>query len=152
MLRGERRYVCSVICICLSPLAVIVAQSQQSIAEGTPDHRLFPCMEDGLKSSDTGCQLLAKINVSQFPDGPLFWGLNRFSTRQIPEAATVQNSLVVEAEGQCWLFSFGPKSAAPKQAELVASVRPLRLTSTTLPQSTLYEILRYLPLPPPVPY
>lgn len=152
MLRGERRYVCSVICICLSPLAVIVAQSQQSTAEGTHDHRLFPCMEDGLKSSDTGCQLLAKMNVSQFPDGPLFWCLNRFPTRQVAEAAKVQNSLVVEAEGQCWLFSFGPKSAAPNQGELVASVGPLQLTSNRLPKANLYEIVAYLAVMPPGTY
>ena len=152
MLRGERAYVCSVICICLYSPAAIVAQSQQSTAEGTHDHRLFPCMEDGLKSSDTGCQLLAKMKVSQFPDGPLFWCLNRFQTRQVAEAAKAQNSLVVEAEGQCWLFSFGPKSAASKQGEPVASVGPLELTSTRLPKANLYEIVAYLAVMPPGTY
>jgi len=152
MLRDEPACVCGIICICLSPLAAIVAQSQQSTGGGMDDHRLFPCMEDGLRSSDTGCQLLAKMNVSQFPDGPLFWSLNRFPTRQAAEDAKVQNSLVVEAEGQSWLFNFGPKSAAPKQGEPVASVGPLQLTSTRLPKANLYEIVAYLAVMPPGTY
>jgi quercetin dioxygenase-like cupin family protein len=109
-------------------------------------------MEDGLRSSDTGCQLLAKMNVSQFPDGPLFWCLNKFPARQVAEAAKVQNSLVVEAEGQCWLFTFGPKNAAPKQGELVTSVGPLQLTSNRLPRANLYEIVAYLAVMPPGTY
>ena len=152
MLRGERAYICTIICIYLSPLAAIVAQSQQGTGEGTHDHRLFPCMEDGLRSSDTGCQLLAKVNVSQFPDGPLFWCLNKFPTRQVAETAKVQNSLIVEAEGQCWLFSFGPKNAALKHGELVASVGPLQLTSNRLPKANLYEIVAYLAVMPPGTY
>ena len=152
MFRGERAYVGTIICIYLSPLASIVAQSQQGPGDATHDHKLFPCMEDGLRSSDTGCQLLAKMNVSQFPDGPLFWCLNKFPARQVAEAAKVQNSLVVEAEGQCWLFTFGPKNAAPKQGELVTSVGPLQLTSNRLPRANLYEIVAYLAVMPPGTY
>ena len=42
-----------------------IAQTLQAQGAGddTHDHRLFPCMEDGLKSGDTGCQLLGKIMV-----------------------------------------------------------------------------------------
>jgi len=109
-------------------------------------------MEDGLRSSDTGCQLLGKMNVSRFPDAPLFWCLNRFPTRNAAEAAKVQNSLVAEAEGQSWLFSFGPKGSAPKSGELVASVGPLPLASNTLPKASLYEIVAYLAVMPPGTY
>jgi len=122
-------------------------QAQVS-GEETHDHRLFPCMEDGLRSSDTGCELLAKLKVSQFPDAPLFWCLNRFPTRKAAEAAKAQNSLVVEAEGQSWLFSFGSKSAAPKSGELVASIGPLQLTSDKLAKASLYEIVAYLAVMP----
>src|SRR6516164_2079962 len=85
--------VCGVIIATLNLFAPNIVQAQAS-GEDTHDDRLFPCMEDGLRSSDTGCQLLAKMNVSQFPDGPLFWCLNRFQTRQVAAAAMVQNSLV----------------------------------------------------------
>jgi len=124
----------------------------QSTGDDTHDHRLFPCMEDGLKSNDTGCQLLAKMKVSQFPDAPLFWCLSKFPTRNAAEAARVENSLVAEAEGHYWLFSFGPKNAAPKSGELVASIGPLQLTSSALPKASLYEIVAYLAVMPPGTY
>ena len=124
----------------------------QGTGNNTHDHKLFPCMEDGLKSSDTGCQLLGKITVQQFPDSPLFWSLNRFPTRAAADTAKVPNSLAAEAEGRYWLFSFGPKDAAPKSGELVASVGPLPLTSNTLPKASLYEIVAYLAVMPPGAY
>ena len=136
--------------------AVCAALGQMLQAQGngedTHDHRLFPCMEDGLRSSDTGCQLLAKIKVSQFPDAPLFWHVIKFSTGKAAETAKVQNSLVAEAEGQSWLFSFGPKNAVPKSGELVASIGPLQLTSDKLAKASLYEIVAYLAVMPPGTY
>jgi len=124
----------------------------QSPSDDTHDHRLFPCMEDGLRSNDTGCLLLAKIKVTQFPDAPLFWCLSKFPTRNAAAAARVANSLVTEAEGQNWLFSFGPKDAGPKSGELVASIGPLQLTSDKLPKAGLYEIVAYLAVMPPGTY
>jgi quercetin dioxygenase-like cupin family protein len=124
----------------------------QSTGDDTHDHRLFPCMEDGLKSNDTGCQLLAKMKLSQFPDAPLFWYLSKFPTRNAAEAARVENSFAAEAEGHYWLFSFGPKNAAPKSGVLVASIGPLQLTSSALPKASLYEIVAYLAVMPPGTY
>jgi quercetin dioxygenase-like cupin family protein len=124
----------------------------QGNGEDTHDHRLFPCMEDGLRSSDTGCQLLARVTVSQFPDAPLFWHVSKFLTGKAAETAKVQNSLVAEAEGQCWLFSFGPKDGAPQSGELVVSIGPLPLTSDKLPKASLYEIVAYLAVMPPGTY
>ena len=142
-LKQAHIHVCGLIAATLNLFAANVVQAQAS-GEDTHDHRLFPCMEDGLRSSDTGCQLLGKMKVSQFPEAPLFWCLNRFPTRKAAEAAKVQNSLVAEAEGQSWLFSFGSKSAAPKSGELVASIGPLQLTSDKLAKVSLYEIVAYL--------
>jgi quercetin dioxygenase-like cupin family protein len=124
----------------------------QSPGDDTHDHRLFPCMEDGLKSNDTGCQLLAKMKVSQFPDAPLFWRLSKFSTRNAAEGARVENSFVAEAEGHYWLFNFGPKNAGPKSGELVASIGPLPLSSNTLPKASLYEVVAYVAVMPPGTY
>ena len=109
-------------------------------------------MEDGLRSSDTGCQLLAKVKISQFPDAPLFWHVIKFPTGKAAETARVQNSLVAEAEGQSWLFSFGPKNRVSKSGELVASIRPLQLTSDKLAKASLYEIVAYLAVMPPGTY
>ena len=126
----------------------IAAQTQAS-NQSTHDHRLFPCLEDGLKSSDSGCQLLAKTQVPRFPEGPLFWYLYRFPTKEGAEAAKDKSGFAVEAEGQFWLFSFGPKGAASKQGELVASIGPLPLTSAKLPLAKSYEIVAYLAVMPP---
>src|SRR5260370_23523660 len=144
---GKWAYVWSIVSLAVY-LLLASAGRGQGTDEGTHDHRLFPCMEDGLKSSDTGCQLLAKMKVSPFPDAPLFWHLNKFPTRKAAEAAKIQNSLVVKAEGQSWLFSFGSKSAAPKPGELVASVGPLELVSNRLSKANLYEIVAYLAVMP----
>jgi quercetin dioxygenase-like cupin family protein len=113
------------------------------------NHRLFPCMEDGLKSSDSGCQLLAKMQIARFPEEQLFWYLDRFPTKEAAEARKGKSDLVVEAEGKFWLFSFGPKSAAQKQGQRVATIGPLPLTSTALPRAKSYEIVAYLAVMPP---
>jgi len=133
--------------VALNLFAAIVAPTASG--ENTHDHKLFPCLEDGLKSSDTGCQLLAKAQVLEFPDAPLFWFVNKFSTRNAAEDAKVRNSMVVEAEGQFWLFNFGPKGAAPTQGERVASIGPLPLTSSKLAPAKSYEIVAYLAIMPP---
>jgi quercetin dioxygenase-like cupin family protein len=137
---------------CIVSLLIVVfrvdAQAQAS-AQDAHDHGLFPCLEDGLKSSDSGCQLLAKMQVARFPEEPLFWYLNRFPTKEAAEAAKDKSGFAVEAEGQFWLFSFGPKSAAPTQGERVASIGPLPLTSSKLPPAKSYEIVAYLVIMPP---
>ena len=74
--------------VCIVSLVIVVfrvgAQAQAS-AQNAHDHGLFLCLEDGLKSSDSGCQLLAKMQVARFPEGPLFWYLNRFPTKEAAE-------------------------------------------------------------------
>jgi quercetin dioxygenase-like cupin family protein len=148
MARRRRASVWALLIGALNLLGVIAVQAQAT-GEATHDHRLFPCMEDGLKSNDTGCQVLGRMKVPQFPDTSLIWYLNRFPTRSAAEAAKVQNSLVAEAEGKFWLFSFGSKSAAAKSGDLVASIGPLQLTSDKLPKASMYEIVAGLAVMPP---
>ncbi len=146
---GKHLHVCAVLIVALHLMATAAAQVQATNAR---DHRLFACVEDGLKSSDVGCQLLGKTRVSQFLNGPLFWHLSTFPKREAAEAAKAHAGMVVEAEGQFWLFSFGPKSSAPKEGELVASVGPLELTSDKLPAVKSYGIVAYLAVMPPKAY
>jgi quercetin dioxygenase-like cupin family protein len=148
MSSGNGSYICGVLILALPILSPEVTQAQVS-GEDTHDHRLFLCAEDGLKSNNVGCQLLAKMQVARFPDGPLFWHLNKFATKEAADAAKEEISFAVEAEGQSWLFSFGPKTTAPKHGELVASIGPLQLTSSKLPPAKSYEIVAYLAVMPP---
>ena len=133
------------IALCAAPAAI--AQSQTG-GKDTHDHRRFQCLDEGLKSSDVGCLLLAKKEVTRFPEGGVFWHLNKFPSRAAAEAVKGQMGMVVEAGGQHWLFSFGPKGAAPKQGEPVASVGPLQMTSDTLPPAKSYEVVAYLAVMP----
>jgi quercetin dioxygenase-like cupin family protein len=148
LLWGKHSPIYCVLTVTLYLLAPIIGQRQVS-GQDTHDHRLFPCAEDGLQSNDFGCELLAKIRVARFSDGPLFWHLNKFPTKEAAQAAKEQRGFIVEAEGKFWLFSFGPKGAAPKQGERVASVGPLQLTSSKLPPAKSYEIVAYLAVMPP---
>jgi quercetin dioxygenase-like cupin family protein len=86
-------------------------------------------VQPGEKIEGFGCWNIANREVKQFPTGPLFWHLSRFPTREAAETSKGTTGLIVEAEGKVWLFSFGPKDAAPKQGEHVASVGPLKMAS-----------------------
>ena len=135
--------------IVILPVAASIVVQAQAPDQDMHDHRLFPCLEDGLKSNDSGCQLLAKMQVARFPEEPLFWNLSKFPTKEAAEGAKDKSGFAVEAEGQFWVFSFGPKSVAKKEPELVASIGPLPLTSDKLPPAKSYEIVAYLVVMPP---
>ena len=135
--------------IVILPVAASIVVQAQAPDQDMHDHRLFPCLEDGLKSNDSGCQLLAKMQVARFPEEPLFWNLSKFPTKEAAEGAKDKSGFAVEAEGQFWVFSFGPKSVAKKEPELVASIGPLPLTSSKLPPAKSYEIVAYLVVMPP---
>jgi quercetin dioxygenase-like cupin family protein len=145
MIRGMSIVVGIVIALCTAPAAV--AQSQAG-GGGTHDHRRFQCLDEGLKSSEVGCLLLAKREIARFPQGAVFWHLNKFPSRAAAEAAKGQTDMVVEAEGVFWVFSFGPKDAAPRQGQLVASVGPLQMSSEKLPAAKSYEVVAYLAVMP----
>ena len=147
----RRSYILGFLVLALNVLTATVAQAQTTDKE-THDHRRFQCLEDGLKSHEVGCLLLSKKEVVAFPAGALFWHLSSFPTRAAAEVARGQRDMVVEAESQFWLFSFGPKGAAPKQGKHVASVGPLQLTSDKLPPAKSYEIVAYLAVMPPKQY
>ena len=105
-------------------VAMLAAASThgQAVGMGAHDPRLFECADDGLSrrgSTGFGCQLLATRQITRFPDGPLFWHLTKLPTRDTAPSAS-GHAFVVEAAGQEWLFSFGPKDAAPNRGEILA--------------------------------
>lgn len=146
LLLVKRSYLIAALIIALQVLTA-TAQAQVN-GPGNHDHRQFQCLEDGLKSKQFGCLLLAKMKVERFPAGELFWHLNKFPTKAAAEAAKSQTGMVIESEGLFWLFSFGPKNVAPRQGELAVSVGPLQLTSDKLPAAKSYEVVAYLAVMP----
>ena len=113
------------------------------------DHAPFPCLDDGLKASDFGCQLLGKREFASFPRGPLYWNLTAFASRAAAEAAASESSIVVEADGKFWLSDFGPKSASAGAGEALASIGPLELTGPNVPVFPSYQVVVYLAVMPP---
>ncbi len=147
MFLSPHSYIFGILLMALHLVTVTVAQAQLN-STATHDHKRFLCLEDGLKLNKFGCLLLAKKELARFPKGELFWHLSKFSTREAAEAAKGPTGMVVEAEGQLWLFSFGPKGAKPKRGKLVASVGPLQLTSDKLSPAKSYEIVAYRAMMP----
>jgi quercetin dioxygenase-like cupin family protein len=148
MFPGKRSYIFGAVLVALQVATTTVAHAQVNSGE-THAHRLFQCLEDGLKSNKFGCLLLARKELAQFPKGALFWHVTRFPTRETAEAVKGETGMVVEADDQIWLFTFGPKNAKPKKGKLVASIGPLQLTSDKLPPAKSYEVVAYRAVMPP---
>jgi quercetin dioxygenase-like cupin family protein len=101
-------------------------------------------LQPGEKIEGFGCWNVASREVKEFPTGPLFWHLSKFPTRETAEVSKGKAGLVVEAEGQVWLLSFGLKDAKPKQGAHVASIGPLKM----IPAKS-YGIVASLAILPP---
>ncbi|HEY8561654.1 MAG TPA: cupin domain-containing protein [Pyrinomonadaceae bacterium] len=140
MFSGKRSNIIGALILALHIGMATVAQAQVSGTD-THDHKSFQCLEDGLKSNEFGCLLLAKLQLERFPEGQLFWHLSKSPTRGAAEAAKGRTGMVVDADGQVWLFIFGPNSAKPKKGEFVATVGPLQLTAGKLPPAKSYEVV-----------
>jgi hypothetical protein len=70
---------------------------------------------------------LAEKKVTELPSGTLYWRIERFdSIDQARAAARDTWSLAVEAADKAWLFTLGPKGAAPSAgATPMAEVGPI---------------------------
>src|SRR5438552_8029751 len=67
--------------------------------------------------------------IAQLPDGPLYWRLQTFETREAAEAAVGPTGQVGEAEGLVWLFTLGRQGEAPTGGVLVAEIGPIEVPS-----------------------
>lgn len=72
-----------------------------------------------------GCWILASTRMGRLPAGPVFWTLDRFSTREAAQQASTKNGAVVEALGKVWLFTVGEKPKLFPQATRVTQIGPL---------------------------
>ena len=81
---------------------------------------------------------------AQLPDGPLYWQLQTFATRDAAEAVAGPSAQMGEAEGQVWLFTLGRSGAAPAGGTHVAEIGPLEV-----PNAAEYELrITYRSTPP----
>lgn len=125
-------------------LATVSGAPAQLPGGDTRHQHPFECLEDGLTragATGVGCQLLAKLDVPSFPNGALFWHLAKLPTRDAAALPEGEIAFAADAHGEPWLFTFGPKDAAPSNGEPVASVGPLRLTPAKLYQVVAYYVV-----------
>jgi mannose-6-phosphate isomerase-like protein (cupin superfamily) len=82
--------------------------------------------------------------LGQLPDGPLYWRLQTFATRDAAEVAAGPTGQVGEAEGQVWLFTLGRQDEPPVSGVTVAQIGPLEV-----PNAAEYELrITYRTTPP----
>lgn len=101
-------------------LLVTVAELSPSMATGQATARRCESSEE----PGPAC-LLARQQVSQLPQGKIYWHIDRFLSRDVAEKAGLPTSTVVEAFKRTWLFTLAGASWRPKGGEHVAEIGPL---------------------------
>jgi len=87
-----------------------------------------------------------RAEVEQLPAAPCFWRLERFPTAAAAHDAATATGLVLEAEGQVWLFTLGGRGERSPDGAFVAEIGPvavpaaatylLQVTETAIPAGT----------------
>lgn len=70
-------------------------------------------------------RLLAEKAVPDLPAGELYWRIEKLGSLAQATGLSGPWSLAVEAEGQAWLFTLGPRGASSTGATRVAEVGPI---------------------------
>ena len=68
---------------------------------------------------------LAERQVTQLPEGTLYWRVETFSTLERAQAAAGPWSLALQAADKAWLFTLGTREAEPSGGTRVADVGPI---------------------------
>ena len=66
-----------------------------------------------------------RTEVAQLPAAPLSWRVEQFPTAAAAHAAATATSLVLEAEGQSWLFTLGGQGERSPAGAFIAEIGPL---------------------------
>lgn len=81
------------------------------------------------RTSEVGCYLDATQVLGAVPQGPLFWHLYVYPTRELAEAAKGQNGTVVESFGKIWLYNIAASDSRPSGGERIAAIGPLPIVA-----------------------
>jgi len=77
------------------------------------------------RTGEEGCWILISSPLGKLADRPVFWTLDRYPTRQNALSAVKNNSTVVEALGQVWLFTVGDKVGISSLGVRVTEIGPI---------------------------
>ncbi|HAF42733.1 MAG TPA: hypothetical protein DCG90_13375 [Sphingobium sp.] len=75
--------------------------------------------------------LLAHSPLPSLPDSPVFWHIDRLSSRAAAERVATASSTVVEAFGSIWLFTIEQADWKPGSGERVSTIGPLSIEKST---------------------
>ncbi len=78
------------------------------------------------RRQEAGCYITAIEILKHLPQGPLFWHLYTYPTREAAEQAKKSSTgTVVDSLGKIWLFQVAPEDWRPASGKKVAMVGPL---------------------------
>jgi|SRR5580658_583790 quercetin dioxygenase-like cupin family protein len=78
---------------------------------------------------ELGCFINASTVLGKLPDGPLYWYLDTYATREAAEKAKGKYSTVVESYAKIWLFTISSQNLEANGGQRVARVGPLPLVN-----------------------
>jgi len=80
------------------------------------------------KTGETGCWILASQPLG-VPDGPVYWTIDAFPTKELAEQAKGPHGTVVESLGKVWLLSIGDKPKLHSSGTRITEIGPLAVAS-----------------------
>ena len=90
----------------------------------------------GKRPSNWDCAVIARMQFSSLPPGPVVLHISTFPTREAAEPAASPSSIVVEAGGKVWLLALGSKTEKPRGGTFITDVGPF-----TVPTAARYEMV-----------
>lgn len=75
------------------------------------------------KTGETGCWILASHPLGE-PDGPVYWTIDVFPTKDLAEQAKGLHGTVVESLGKVWLLTIGGKPKLHSSGIRITEIGP----------------------------
>jgi quercetin dioxygenase-like cupin family protein len=95
-----------------------------SAASAQQPRELVSCKPMSQKTGENGCWILASHPLGT-PEGPVYWTIDVFPTRELAEQAKGAHGTVVESLGKVWLLTIGEKPELHSPGKRVTQMGPL---------------------------
>jgi quercetin dioxygenase-like cupin family protein len=109
---------------------LLLLLAKASAAFGQASMRPCPPVSERNGVPGPAC-FIAKEELGQLPEQPIYWHLDAYPTRVAAEAVQRQRGAVVESFGKVWLFTIAEKAWRASGGEHVANVGPLPVHAET---------------------
>jgi len=99
----------------------------QHLSAGKEDASGSACRPISEKRSEIGCYILVHQPLGRLPQGPVFWHLDTYPTRQEAETAKGPRGTVVETFGKTWLLTIAERGWRSAGGTRIVEIGPLPL-------------------------